>query len=141
MKNVFRSLQKKFTAKKPSVSMDDLISYPKDSLGFELGCFLFDNSYEADPVPGIEDIYRILLTRNVSNKEEVAMYFYLFGNGYIRLRTLAVIASGLLVMSHHSLYFYNRYKAGRAALRFYDLDYFRMLHLPLKRIKDTFLIR
>jgi hypothetical protein len=130
-----------FPKQKPDVSMDDLITYPKDSMGFHLGCFLFNNSCEADPQPAKEDIYRLLIAREVSNTEEVAMNFYLFGNGDISLRTIFIMASGMVFYPHRIMYFYSRYKEGKQALRFYDLDHWRMLHLPLKRVKDTFLIR
>lgn len=124
-----------------NITMDELITYPQGSLGFHLGRFLFDYSYEADPIPEREDIYRLLLTKEVSNKEEIAMYFYLFGNGDIRLQTLFIMVTGALLYPHCIMNFYKRYKAGKHALRFYDLDHFRMLHLPLEKIKDAFLIR
>jgi len=127
--------------KKASVSMDELIGYPKESLGFHLGRFLFENSTEPDPVPEQEDVYRVLLIEHISNSEEVAMHYYLFGNGGFGLRRLFIMGTGAFFYPHRILYFYKRYRDGRNALRFYDLDHFRMLHLPLARIKDTFLIR
>jgi hypothetical protein len=130
-----------FKTKKAAVTMDELINYPKDSLGFHLGCFLFDNSVESDPVPEKEDVYRLLITEKVSNREEIAMYYYLFGNGDLGLRTLFIMGSGAVFYPHCIPYFYKRYRNGKNALRFYDLDHFRMLHLPLARIKDAFLIR
>ena len=130
-----------FKRPESSITMDELITYPQGSLGFHLGRFLFDYSYEADPVPEREDIYRLLLTKEVSNKEEIAMYYYLFGNGDMRLQTLFIMGTGALLYPSCIMHFYKRYKAGKHALRFYDLDHFRMLHLPLEKIKDAFLIR
>ena len=142
-----KTLKRKFTAlraalrrKRTALIMGELIAFPKDSMGFHLGCLLFNNSYEQDPVPEIEDVYRLLISHEVSNKEEVAMHYYLFGNGDVSLKTLLVVASGAMFMPHYLSYFRNRYRGGRQALRFYDLDHFRMLHLPIKRIKVTFLI-
>jgi hypothetical protein len=134
MKNLFK------THKAP-VSMGDLIKYPKDSLGFHLGSFLFNYSYEADPLPQKEDVYRVLIAQEVSNKEEIAMHFYLMGNGDLSLRTVFTALSGAALYPHRLIYFLKKYRDGSRALRFYDLDHFRMLHLPLERIKDTFLIR
>ena len=126
--------------KKPetNITMDELISYPQESLGFHLGRFLFDYSYEADPTPEREDIYRLLLTREVSNKEEIAMHYYLFGNGNFGLRTVFILASGAVFYPHCLKYFYKKYRDGRNAFRFYDVDHFRMLHLPVQQIKDAF---
>lgn len=141
MKTIKETFGRLLGHKQAPVTMDQLINYPKDSMGFHLGCFLFNNSYEADPVPEREDVYRLLLTREVSDKEEVAMHFYLFGNGDNGLRTLFIMATGMVLYPHCIKRFYHRYRDGKHALRFYDLDHFRMLHLPLSRIKDTFLIR
>ncbi len=123
------------------ISMNDLIGYPEGSLGFHLGNFLFHNSYEPDPLPGKEDIHRLLITKEVSAKEDIAMQFYLFGNGNTQLYTILMMLSGMLLFPFQIKYFFKKYHDGKNALRFYDLNYFRMLHLPLDRIKDTFLIR
>ena len=127
--------------KKAPVTMDELISYPKDTLGFHVGSFLFNNSHDAEPQPEITDIHRVLISKEVSDKEEIAMHFYLFGNGDLALKNLFIMATGILLYPLQIVYFYSRYRDGKNALRFYDLDHFKMLHLPLNRIKDTFLIR
>jgi len=140
--NITKVLRKiSFTPAKVSVSMDDLITYPKESLGFHLGCFLFNNSHEPDPIPEKEDIYRLLLTKERSSKEEIAMHYYLFGNGDNSLRTLFIVATGAVFYLHCIKYFYSKYRDGRNAFKFYYLDHFKMLHLPLEKIKDAFMIR
>lgn len=141
MKKLQQKITHLFKGKQSQISMDELISYPKDSLGFHLGCFLFNNSHEADPQPETIDVHRLLITKEVSNKEDIAMHYYLFGNGDLALRTVFIMVTGAVFYPHCILYFYRKYREGKDALRFYDLDHFRMLHLPLQKIKDTFLIR
>ncbi|MNK15863.1 hypothetical protein D3C87_340170 [compost metagenome] len=141
MKKLQQKITSLFKGKQAPVSMDELIGYPKDSLGFHLGCFLFNNSHEIDPQPETIDVHRLLITKEVSNKEDIAMHYYLFGNGDLALRTVFIMATGAIFYPHCIPYFYLKYRDGKDALRFYDLDHFRMLHLPLQRIKDTFLIR
>jgi len=141
MEKLLNSINLFIEGKKAPVTMDELISYPKDTLGFHVGSFLFNNSHDADPQPEITDIHRVLISKEVSDKEEIAMHFYLFGNGDLALKNLFVMVTGSLLYPLQLRYFYKRYRDGRNALRFYDLDHFRMLHLPLERIKDTFLIR
>lgn len=126
---------------KTKLSMDDLIGYPEGTLGQILGEYMRRHSLEPDPIPNTEDIYRVLLTRDASMKEEIGMFWYLFGNGGFGLRMLFIMASGLAIFPFSMGFFYNRYRAGRRALRFHDLQHFRMLHLPVTRIKDAFLIR
>lgn len=126
---------------KTTVTMNELISYPKDSLGFHLGNYLFSNSTEPNPVPEKEDIYRTLITNENSEREHIAVHYYLFGNGNLQLQTLLVMVTGLVFYPLSLSYFYSRYRKGKKALRFHDVNHFKMLHLPLERIKDTFLIR
>lgn len=141
MKKLRELINTFINGKKAPVTMDELICYPKDTLGFHVGTFLFNNSHDADPQPEITDIHRVLINKEVSDKEEIAMHFYLFGNGDLALKNLFVIVTGSLLYPLQLRYFYRRYRDGRYALRFYDLNHFGLLHLPIDRIKDTFLIR
>ena len=134
MKNLFKR-------KKVTVNMIELIDYPSNSLGFHLGQYLFKKGFKPSTTLEKEDIYRLLITKDTSVKEQFGMYFYLFGNGDVSFDTIAEMLVGILAYPLSVRYFYNRYKDGRNALRFYDLDHSRMLHLSLERIKDTFLIR
>lgn len=141
MKKVKNIISTVLDNKKAPVTMDELISYPKNTLGFHVGAFLFNHSHDADPQPEMTDIHRVLINKEVSDKEEIAMHFYLFGNGNLALKNLFIMATGSLLYPFQILYFYKRYRDGRNALRFYDLNHFGLLHLPIERIKDAFLIK
>ncbi|AXG74873.1 hypothetical protein DVK85_11795 [Flavobacterium arcticum] len=134
MKNLFRQ-------KRTTVNTIELIDYPSNSLGFHLGQYLFKKGFNPCTILEKEDIYRLLITKDTSVKEQFGMYFYLFGNGDASFDTLSEMLVGLLAYPFDIKHFCNQYKAGKNALRFYDLDHYKMLHLPLDRIKDTFLIR
>ncbi|WP_159799351.1 hypothetical protein [Flavobacterium sp. MK4S-17] len=123
------------------LSLAELIDYPEGSLGFHLGQHLFKNSIEPNPEPESEDIFRALITDKTSDREEIGMYYYLAGNGDYSFRTLFIAVSGGVLMFWNIPYFLKRYNEGKKALRFFDLNHFAMLHLPLTKIKATFLIR
>lgn len=129
-----------FKTKEAPVATATLTHYPQGSLGFHLGKYLRKN-YKTGPAPDVEDVFRLLLTTDASNKEEIGMHFYLSGNGDTGLRRLMIMGVGAVCYPHRLVYFCKRYRDGRKALRFFDLDHYRMLHLPLERIKDAFLIR
>jgi len=141
MKKIKDIIGRLLDSKKSPVTMDELISYPKNTLGFHVGSFLFNYSHDADPQPQMTDIHRVLINKEVSDKEEIAMHFYLFGNGDLALKNLFVMTTGSMLYPLQIRYFYKRYRDGKNALRFYDLNHFGLLHLPLERIKDAFLIR
>ena len=141
MKEKIEAVRIEFDRKTKNITIGQLITYPEGSLGYQLGRYLMGNSCDTGVVAEKEDIYQLLIAGEYSVKEDIAVQYYLFGNGCNSLRTLLAMAIGLLLCPHYAGYFYKRYQGGKQALRFYDVDHFGMLHLPLQRIKDTFLIR
>lgn len=140
MQEKIEAVRIQFDRKRKNLTIADLITYPEGTLGNNLGKHLIKNSY-GKIVPEKEDIYQLLISGGNSLKQEIAVKFYLFGNGCTTLNILFSMAVGLAVCPFYAGYFYKRYTDGKNALRFYDLDHFGMLHLPVERIKDAFLIR
>ena len=142
MKQKIEAVRIEFERKTKNITAAQLVTYPKDTLGHNLGKHLLCSNYGTNVTAEREDIYQLLIGRGeISVKEDIAVQYYLFGNGCSSLRTLLAMGIGLVFCPHYAGYFYKRYKDGKQALRFYDVDHFGMLHLPLERIKDTFLIR
>lgn len=142
MKEKIEAVRIEFERKRKHITAMQLIKYPEESLGHKLGRHLLNSNYGTNVTAEKEDVYQLLIGRGeVSVKEDIAVQYYLFGNGCNSLRTLLAMAVGLAICPHYAGYFYKRYKDGQQALRFYDVDHFGMLHLPMERIKDTFLIR
>ena len=142
MKEKIEAVRIEFERKKNQITAMQLIRYPEESLGHKLGNYLLNSNYGTNVTARTEDIYQLIIGGGETTvKGDIAVQYYLFGNGCNSFRTLTAMALGLLFCPHHTLYFYKRYKDGKQALRFYDVDYFGMLHQPLDRIKDTFLIR
>lgn len=142
MKEKIESVRIEFESKRKHVTAMQLVKYPEESFGHKLGSHLLNSNYGSNVTAEKEDVYQLLIGHGeASVKEDISVQYYLFGNGCNSLRTLLAMAIGLAICPHHAGYFYKRYKDGKQALRFYDVDHFGMLHLPLERIKDTFLIR
>jgi len=142
MKEKIEAVRIEFERKSKNITARQLVTYPQGSLGHNLGNHLLTSNYGTNVTAEKEDIYQLLIGRGeVSVKEDIAVQYYLFGNGSNSMRTLLAMGVGLLMCPHYAGYFYRRYRDGKQALRFYDVDHFGMLHLPIERIKDTFLIR
>jgi Na+(H+)/acetate symporter ActP len=73
--------------------------------------------------------------------DEIALQYYLFGNGSTSLRVLLALCIGSAMMPHNLLHFYKMYQKGKAALRFYDINHLALLYQPVARIKETFMIQ
>ena len=142
MKEKIEAVRIEFERKTKNITAKQLVNYPEGSLGHNLGKHLLNCNYGTNVTAEKEDVYQLLIGRGqVSVKEDIAVQYYLFGNGSNSVKTLLAMSIGLVMCPHYAGYFYKRYKDGKQALRFYDVDHFGMLHLPVERIKDTFLIR
>ena len=142
MKEKIEAVRIEFDRKSQNITAAQLVTYPEATLGHNLGKHLLNSNYGTNVIAEKEDIYQLLIGRGqVSVKEDIAVQYYLFGNGSNSVRTLAAMGLGLIFCPFYAPYFYKRYKDGKQALRFYDVDHFGLLYQPLERIKDTFLIR
>jgi len=118
-----------------------LLQYPSESLGFHLGCFLI--TYDFSPQPQLEDhdVFHTLTQSGITVPEEIAMQFYLLGNGKRSIYLFIVIILGGLLFPDHYRRFREGYRKGKQAHRFYHLDFLQLLDHPLHELKTTFNIQ
>jgi len=118
-----------------------LLQYPSESLGFHLGCFLI--TYDFSPQPQLEDhdVFHTLTQSGITVPEEIAMQFYLLGNGKRSIYLFLVIILGGLLFPDHYKRFRRGYRKGKQAHRFYHLDFLQLLDHPLHELKTTFNIQ
>jgi len=123
------------------LSATTLFRYSSDTLGFHLGCFLI--KYDFNPQPQLEDhdVFHTLTQSGVTVPEEIAMQFYLLGNGKRSIYLFLVISLGSLLFPDHYSRFSQAYAKGKKAHRFYHLNFLQLLDHPLQEIKTTFNIQ
>ncbi len=123
-----------------NLGIEDLLQYPKDSLGYQIGYFLLSNNFDLQEKLESHDVFHVLTETGTTVPEEISMQFYLLGNGKRSLYLFAVIfLGGLFFPDYHKL-FRTKYRLGKSSLSFHQLDFYRLLDQPLERIKSTFLI-
>ena len=123
------------------INIPELILLPADSLGFHLGCFLLKYNFEIQPKLEDHDIIHVLTNTGISVVDEIAMQYYLYGNGKRSLYLMMVIISGTLFYPTRFSYFKQQYQRGKQAYEFYGLDFLNMLSIPLTHIQQTFNIQ
>ncbi|RKS02264.1 Coq4 family protein [Flavobacterium sp. 102] len=134
--------QKFFKKSEPwNVTPKELILYPQESLGFHMGCFLLKYNFEMQPKLEDHDVIHVLTNTGVSVIEEIGMQYYLWGNGKKSAYMYMVIFIGTLFYPAQFNTFWDYYKRGQKAHHFYDLDFEKMLHIPVKTIQSTFNIK
>jgi len=133
--------QKYFKKSTPwEIDKEELLRYPKDSLGFGLGNFLDTNHFDIQPKLEDHDIIHVLTNTGISVADEIGMQYYLLGNGKKSLYLYVVILSGTPFYLGHLNYFFQQYKKGKQALPFHYLDFSKMLLIPVQSIQETFKI-
>tara|TARA_R110000868_G_scaffold21640_10_gene89830 strand:+ start:30707 stop:31162 length:456 start_codon:yes stop_codon:yes gene_type:complete len=133
--------QKYMKKNKPwGISAQHLIKYPNHTLGFHLSCFLLQHSFELQPKLENHDVYHVLTNTGVSVAEEISMQYYLLGNGKYSLYLFTVISIGTLLYLNHFKKFKHAYNRGKKSLQFHQIDFSKLLHVPIERIRTTFLI-
>lgn len=123
------------------VTITDLQQFPKDSLGQRMGNFLALHNFDLQAKLESHDVFHVLTNTGITVPEEISMQFYLLGNGKRSAYLFTVIFLGGLLYPDYLKFFYNRYKKGKSSLRFYQLDFYKLLPQPLEKIKTTFLIQ
>lgn len=124
-----------------NVSIQDFLKLPQDSLGFHYGCFLLKYNFNIQASLEEHDVYHVLTNTGISVKDEIDMQFYLLGNGKKSPFVFIVIATGILFYPFEYKSFANSYKKGKKAHQFYDLEFYKMLSIPLQHIQQTFNIQ
>ena len=114
---------------------EDMLQYPADTLGHELGLFLAREHLQ--PVDRVErhDAFHILLGFSTSLEDEAAMQFFLVGNGKISPFTLATAAFTALVMPDKWGRFSREFRRGRTALSIANWDFLHLLNEPFAEVK------
>ncbi|MCO4294703.1 ubiquinone biosynthesis protein COQ4 [Solitalea sp. MAHUQ-68] len=118
-----------------NISPQQLLDFPEGSLGNELGCFLTKNDFELQAKLENHDVFHVLSGIGTSVIEEIALQYYLLGNGKKSIYLKSVILLGTLFYPNQFSLFFSRYKEGRSFSAFHNLDFFPLLHCPIAEIK------
>lgn len=119
----------------------DLLKYNQGTLGFHLGCFLLKYNFEMQPKLEDHDVIHVLTNTQVAVTDEIAMQYFLLGNGKKSAYLFMVISIGTIFYPTNFKNFIHNYKRGKKAHQIYDLDFYKMLNIPLEKIQSTFNIK
>jgi len=122
------------------ISVKQLLTYNQESLGYHLGCFLLKHHFTPEPQLEDHDVYHVLTNTGISVPEEIAMQFYLFGNGKRSLYLFTVLIIGCILFIDHRKAFKKAYLKGKKAHCFYDLNFLKLLTHNLSELQFTFKI-
>ncbi|WP_405371025.1 hypothetical protein [Nonlabens sp. Asnod2-A12] len=118
-----------------NVHTKQLLSYPTDSLGYHLGCFLIQHKLEPQPRCEDHDVFHVLTGYKIDTAQEIAMQYWLWGNGKRSpFVLLAMLVGVILYVDQYSL-FIIAIEAGHKASPIHDIDFKQNLYSPISLIK------
>ena len=110
---------------------NDLLSLPKESLGFHLGAFLKTNGFELLPKVERHDAYHVLTGYGTKVEDEIALQCLCYGNGKRSPYLYGAMILGIIILPDYYKYYYKSYRIGKNANAFHHFDYKKLLNVPL----------
>lgn len=123
------------TNKKWSISKSDLLQYKNGSIGNELGKFLHKHHFDLLAKAEKHDIFHIITNFSTDVVDEIAMQFYLCGNGKRSLYLLFVILIGTIAYVDKFSYFKASFYKGNANMPIHDFNFYNNLEMNLSDFK------
>lgn len=118
-----------------NISTAQLLQFPAGSLGKTLGEFLAKDGLE--PLPGAEyhDAQHVLLDYSVSFKDEVALQFFLHGNGKRSIASVSTMIGAWCILPTQWKYLRACYKRGKNSNDISSLNLKALLGQDLEQVK------
>jgi ubiquinone biosynthesis protein Coq4 len=114
-----------------------LLAYPEESLGYHLGYFLLQHKFEPQPHCEDHDIFHVLTGFKIDTAQEIAMQYWLWGNGKRSPFVLLAILVGAVLYIEQHLLFTDAYLNGKASESIHQLDFKQYLSSPISLFKST----
>ena len=120
-----------------NLSTADLLQFSEGSLGKALGEFLKKQQVELLVGAEYHDIHHVLFDYSVSFKDEVALQFFLHGNGKKSIASIATRIGAWCLLPTEWKYLKASFKRGRKCKDISALNFKSMLHHDLTQIKTS----
>lgn len=103
-----------FKRKTPwKITRDNLLGYPKNSLGLAMGRFLNHHDFQLIPRLERHDAYHVITGYSTAVKGEIELQYFFLGNGKKSLYQIGVVLLGLIIMPEHLSHYGRAYRRGK----------------------------
>lgn len=115
----------------------DLLNYSEGSLGKTLGQFLQENKVEPLAHAEYHDVHHVLFDYSITFKDEVALQFFLRGNGKRSLASLGTSIGAWFLLPTQWNYLKKSYRRGQNCIDISQLNLKELLNEDLQKIKQS----
>lgn len=119
-----------------NLSSNELIEFPQNSLGQQLGLFLQQNGFELIDKLESHDVYHVITGMSTEVKDEIGMQFLLFGNGKRSVYLFATMSIGAMLTPEHFKHYMRCYKKGKGLYPIENLQLYQELKNNLPDIQN-----
>lgn len=120
-----------------NVHTRELLSYPEESLGYHLGCFLLQHKFEPQPLCEDHDIFHVLTGYKIDTAQEIAMQYWLWGNGKRSPFVILAMLVGIVLYIDKYELFADAFFNGKNSQAIHDLDFKQYLYSPISLFQTT----
>lgn len=120
-----------------NITTADLLKYSEGSLGHALGRFLEKNKVEPLAHAEYHDVHHVLFDYEITFKDEVALQFFLRGNGKRSLASLGTSIGAWILLPTSWNYLKNSYKRGQNCIDISQLNLKELLTEDFQKIKSS----
>ena len=112
------------------ITREELLKYPRSSLGYALGCFLQRNRIELLPRFEEHDVYHVISQYATNIIGEIQMQFFLSGSGKKTFTVFLVKLLGKITFPEFQNLFNKAYQEGQKTIPFWKWDFEYLLEEP-----------
>jgi ubiquinone biosynthesis protein Coq4 len=116
-----------------------LLAYPKESLGYHLGCFLLQHKFEPQPHCEDHDIFHVLTGFKIDTAQEIALQYWLWGNGKRSPFAVLAMLVGAVLYTDKQLLFTKAFLSGKNSEAIHHLEFKQYLYSPIALFKTQFI--
>lgn len=109
------------------ITKNNLLSYSKNSLGYNLGLFLEKNNFELIPKVERHDCYHVLTGYSTKVEDEIALQYLSLGNGKRSPYLFGAVILGTIILPDYLPYYIKSFNIGRQANVFHSLNFKTLL--------------
>ena len=123
-----QKLYLKFKKKEPwGISTKELLQFPINSFGKNLGEFLHKKGFELIGKVERHDCYHLLSGFGTNVEDEIALQYLCYGNGKRTPYLTGVLLLGTTILPEYACYYYNSYLIGKQVNSFHHFDFKQLL--------------
>lgn len=120
-----------------NITTSDFLNYSEGSLGKAIGRFLQSNKVEPLAHAEYHDVHHVLFDYSITFKDEVALQFFLHGNGKKSLASLGTFIGAWILLPTQWNYLKTSYKRGQECIDISQLNLKELLTEDLQKIKQS----